>query len=117
MTGKTQKERQLVAVIALIRNEEGEILVQTDQESAEVFGDPEQKSQRAEIPIGDPQIAQPNARQNLVQQRSFLGVAVFAGKHVDAQPQVRVEHGQRLTGQRWSDANPGTWRNWVCVEV
>ena len=67
-------------------------------------------AQRAEIAVGDPKVSQTDGQQNLIQQRTFLSMAVFAGKDGDGQTQVRIEHCQRLTGQR-SGGFPASFQN------
>ena len=62
-------------------------------------GDAEEEAGRAEVAVGDPDLAGPDRLQDLIQQRPLLGVAVLAGEHVGDQHRLRVEHDQGLARQ------------------
>ena len=73
--------------------------VLADDEERLATGDPEEEVRRAEVAILDPEIAGADDFQDLVQQRTLLGMAVFAEDHVGGQHQPRVEHDQGLPRQ------------------
>ena len=61
--------------------------------------DPEEEVGRAKVAVGDPEILRRDDLQDLVQQRPFLGMTVFAQDHVGGQHQPGVEDDQRMAGQ------------------
>ena len=71
----------------------------THHEERLTAGDPEQKPGRAEVPVVDPDVLGADRREDLVQQRPLLRMAVLAEDHVDDEHQTRVEHRQRLSRQ------------------
>jgi hypothetical protein len=75
-------------------------LVLADHEGTATPGDPEEEAGRAEVAVGDPDLARPDGLQDLVQQRPLPGVAVLAREHVGDQHRLRVEHDQGVAGQR-----------------
>ena len=70
-----------------------------DHEGTATPGDPEEEVGRAEVAVGDPDLAGPDRLQDLIQQRPLLGVAVLAEEHVGGQHRLRVEHDQGVAGQ------------------
>ena len=58
------------------------------------------EAHRTEIAVRDPQVAGANGFQHGPQQGTLLGMAILAREHVDRQHPRRVQHDQRLSGQR-----------------
>ena len=59
-----------------------------------------EETQRAEVPISNPDLARLHTVQHVRQERAFLSVCILAGNDVDHQSPVGIEHRQRLSGQR-----------------
>src|SRR5262249_5617930 len=73
--------------------------VLSNQEAPATGPDPEEEPGRAEVAVGDPQVAGLDAWQHLVHQRALLGMGVLARDYVDDQHHRRVEDHQRLARQ------------------
>ena len=61
--------------------------------------DAEDEPRRAEVAVGDPQVAGLDPRQHRIDQGPLLGVGVLARDHIDDQHGGRVEDHQRLARQ------------------
>lgn len=70
-----------------------------DHERTAPAGDAEQEVGRAEVAVGNPQVARPDHGPDLVGQRPLLGMAVLAEYHGADQHPLGVEHDQGVTGQ------------------
>ncbi len=73
--------------------------VLSDHEETAAPRDPEEEIGRAEVAVGDEEVLGRDDRQDPVQQRSLLGMTVFAQDDVGGQHQPGVEDDQRLAGQ------------------
>ena len=73
--------------------------VLSDHEEPVSPRDPEEEIRRAEVAVGDPEVLRRDQRQDLVQQRSLLGMTVFTQHHVGGQHPSGVEDDQRMAGQ------------------
>ena len=78
-----------------------------DQEAAATGEDSKEQPRRAEVAVGDPQVAGLDSRQHLVNQRPLLGVGVLAGHDVNDQHRGRVKDHQRLPRQGGGASGPG----------
>ena len=75
------------------------VAVVTRDEECLPLIDRRQECEGAEVAVVDPQIVLGDRGNNLVQQRSLLGVAIFAGKHIADQTPVGVQYDQALARQ------------------
>ena len=74
-------------------------LVLTHQEAAAAGAGAEDQPRRAEVAVGDPEVAGLDPRQHLIDQGPLLGVGVLARDNIDDQHGGRVEDHQRLPRQ------------------
>jgi hypothetical protein len=80
------------------RVEQGRTVL-TDHERTLPRGDPEQEAGGAEVAVGDPKILRRDRVHDLIQQRPFLSMAVFAEYDIGGQHPLRFEDDQGVTGQ------------------
>ena len=71
-----------------------------DQEVPQPPGDTEEELQRAEVPIGQPQILGLDTGQRGVQQTAFLGVTILGQEYFFCQHPFLIQHDQDLARQR-----------------
>src|SRR5512135_2694466 len=80
--------------------------VLTDQEAPATGPDSEEEPGRAEVAVGDPQVAGFDPGQHRIDQGSLLGMGVLARGYVDDHHRRRIEDHQRLTRQGRGVARP-----------